>query len=487
LFTTHENQIEKNLKSSSFWNLTGSPIFIDDSNPNYNWSKTAADNDWCRGNGTLQNPYLIENVTIDSQDSGSCIEIKNSARYFIIRNCTLYRSGSVLDADGGIKLESVNNGRLINNNCSFNGNGIFLSFSSNNNLSGNTVNNNTNHGIKLVQCSYLNVLGNKANYNYDGINLFSAGPNIISGNIVNNNFGNGLYSESGGIYTISGNTACNNTDSGIRIYRGNYHNITGNIIDNNKISGINLYSSGWCTVSGNNVTNNTDGIYLKGSHTISGVHEISENNISYNNGYGLYLLDTNGNNISNNIIDNNEIGLYLENSNNTDILRNNIINNTYIGLYLVLSNDNNIFNNVVCGNTIDKHEVDCERNEFENNKCIDEPPENRIPFELVIMIVIIIILIMISSGIVFFKSRSSRREKISKNKLSSHKLKKELRKTEAEVSVEKESHACVVHRGKIVGAVYICPKCETYYCMKCANVLKKKGETCWACNNKIDL
>ena len=74
-----------------------------------------------------------------------------------------------------------------------------------------------------------------------------------------------------------------------------------------------------------------------------------------------------------------------------------------------------------------------------------------------------------------------------KNLLSSHKLKKEIRKTEAEVSLEKESHFCVVHRGKIVGTVYICPKCETYYCMKCATFLKKKGETCWSCNNKIEI
>ncbi len=40
--------IEKNqeitfLKNSNFYNLTGSSIFIDDSDPDYNWSKTAAE------------------------------------------------------------------------------------------------------------------------------------------------------------------------------------------------------------------------------------------------------------------------------------------------------------------------------------------------------------------------------------------------------------------------------------------------------------
>ena len=33
-----------------------SPIFIDDINPNYNWSKIASENFWCTGSGTLNDP-----------------------------------------------------------------------------------------------------------------------------------------------------------------------------------------------------------------------------------------------------------------------------------------------------------------------------------------------------------------------------------------------------------------------------------------------
>ena len=40
------------VKTSGFWNLTGFPIYIDDSDPNYSWSKTASENDWCSGSGT---------------------------------------------------------------------------------------------------------------------------------------------------------------------------------------------------------------------------------------------------------------------------------------------------------------------------------------------------------------------------------------------------------------------------------------------------
>ncbi len=483
-----EDQIEKNLKSSGFWNLTGTPISIDDDNHSKNWSITAATYDWCSGSGTLNDPYLIENVTIDGQGLGSCITIRNSDEYFIIRNCTLNNSGSNPDTDGGIKLEGVDHGKLINNSCSDNnGNGIYLYYSEYNNLSGNILNNNTNYGMKLYGMSNHNeITGNIANYNLIGISLYNVHYSIISGNIASYNLLDGLNLEIGINNIISGNRIYNNSDSGINIYSGENSRIIGNLIDYNNEVGISIVDSPDCTVSRNNLTKNNYGVYLKGSH----IKEISNNNLSYNN-YGIYSLNCYRNSISSNIVDNNEIGIYLENSNNTDIRGNYIINNTDIGIHLVRSNDNNIFDNDVCSNANNnyksKFEVDCEGNIFKNNNCIDDTIPPGPPPEIVIIIVISIIILMIIVGMTIFKRISIRKVINSKNLLSSHKLKKEIRKTEAEVSVEKESHVCLVHRGKITGAVYICPECETYYCMKCATALKKKGETCWVCDTQIDL
>lgn len=176
-FTNSKNQIEKNPNSSGYWNLTGTRIFIDSDATGvgaHNWTWFENQIWYGGGNGTLGNPYKIENIIIDGQGSGSCIYIRNSTKYFIIRNCTLYNSGSDLDEDGGIKLELVENGKLIDNNCSYNNaNGIFLINSDNNNLSGNIVNNNTVNGVKLEESSYNTILGNKTNYNYDGIHLNS--------------------------------------------------------------------------------------------------------------------------------------------------------------------------------------------------------------------------------------------------------------------------------------------------------------------------
>ena len=60
--------------SAVYYNLTGQTIYIDDSNPNYNWSKTASENDWCTDYGTY---YQIDHVLIEEGHS-DLITIKNS-------------------------------------------------------------------------------------------------------------------------------------------------------------------------------------------------------------------------------------------------------------------------------------------------------------------------------------------------------------------------------------------------------------------------
>jgi len=64
---------------------------------------------------------------------------------------------------------------------------------------------------------------------------------------------------------------------------------------------------------------------------------------------------------------------------------------------------------------------------------------------------------------------------------------KEIEQTESEIDIEEKEILCIVHKGPIVGAIYLCPKCKTYYCQKCALVLKEQGEHCWSCENEIEL
>ncbi len=135
---------DKNVKLSQ---ISGK-IHIDN-----NWSdvKTAG---ICTGEGTKSKPYIIEDLVIDGGGSGRCIWIENSAVYFEIDNCSLYNAGN-----NGIHLANVDNGLIIDNNASDNGDGgIYAENCDNNKISGNFVNSNTHYGIVLGQESDNNIV-----------------------------------------------------------------------------------------------------------------------------------------------------------------------------------------------------------------------------------------------------------------------------------------------------------------------------------------
>ncbi|MFX1600993.1 MAG: NosD domain-containing protein, partial [Promethearchaeota archaeon] len=369
-FITNDNYLEFNEKDqvqinqSGFWNLTGNPIYIDGNVTGvgaHNWTWAEAQ-PWCYGSGTWSHPYIIENVTIDGQGSGNCIFIENSDVYFIIRNCTFNNSGSN-NWNAGIKLANVDNGKIINNTCYDNFNGIDLGASHNNTLSGNNFShnllgihildsnnnrlsgNNASYnifpGIRLLRCNNTILLGNTANNNDDhGIN-FTGNNNTLLGNIANNNTnGNGIFF-SGNNYMLSGNIANYNSWWGI-LARGNNNTLSGNTANNN-YDGIVLQNSNYNTLSGNTANNNSyDGINFSGNNNI-----LSGNTASNNNEYGFYTSSSNNTKISGNTANNNnDDGIYLKSSNNNTISGNTANNNDGRGIYGWYC-DNNTFS----GNT----------------------------------------------------------------------------------------------------------------------------------------
>ena len=58
-------------------------IHIDDIDPSSNWS-VAEDLGLCTGSGNYTHPYVIEDLVIDANGSGSCIQIENSDVFFLI-------------------------------------------------------------------------------------------------------------------------------------------------------------------------------------------------------------------------------------------------------------------------------------------------------------------------------------------------------------------------------------------------------------------
>ncbi|MFX1495808.1 MAG: right-handed parallel beta-helix repeat-containing protein, partial [Promethearchaeota archaeon] len=154
-YSDNFNMDNKNLQPSK----VSAPIYIDDTDPNYNWS-VAKDAGICTGNGTYSEPYVIENATIEAQGGESCIYVQNSNAYFIIQNCSLYNIEIVSSFDAGIALNNVANGKIVNNYCYSNFLGIYLYQSNNNIVSGNNVHNNNDDGIFLRSSNDNTVLGN---------------------------------------------------------------------------------------------------------------------------------------------------------------------------------------------------------------------------------------------------------------------------------------------------------------------------------------
>ena len=143
--------------------------------------------------------------TIDGDDSGSDYGIYLYGKSGnIIKNCV------VTDFFYGIWLLSSSNNTLTNNTANSNSqDGISLHYSSNNNtLTNNTANSNSWVGISLGYSSNNNTLtNNTANSNNYGIHLYSSSNNNITNNTANSNRYRGIYLH----HSSNNNTLTNNT------------------------------------------------------------------------------------------------------------------------------------------------------------------------------------------------------------------------------------------------------------------------------------
>ena len=348
----HDNNITNHLTSAGFWNLTGSPISIDDNDPSKNWSYTASHYDWCSGSGNWTDPYVIENVSINGQGLGSCIEIINSIAYFIIKNCTTYNSGTGT-YDAGIYLEKTDNGIIMDNNCSYyNRYGFLLLDTSNNTLSGNIANNNSRSGFMLSGGGNNKIINNT---------LFN--NNIILSGMNNNLSENKLY-EAG--ISLNGNiTECashlidtSNRVNGMPIYY--YANEIGlEPINFTGAGQIILVNTSKSLISDLEIFNSSAGISLYYSHD----NDIQKNNFSFNR-YGIYLYNSCNNIITENNLNNNHEGLlvYLNSDNNTIVM--NDLTKNYIGIYFQDCHNNSILHNNISSS--DYHGIICYSNTYNN-------------------------------------------------------------------------------------------------------------------------
>ena len=338
---------EGNLRTSNFWNLTGTTIFIDDQDPNYNWSKTAKDNDWCSGLGTKITPYLIENVFINVISLDVGINIVNSSAYFIIKNCSIINSNGV----AGISLNNVTNGLIINNNCSNNPKGILLRDCHNNTILENHLFNNNDDGIFLQNSNFTEILGNNISYSMQGITLVAiCNNNTISLNKIAECGHTGIALE--GICnnnTISLNKIAECGHEGINLSWGNN---SYNLISDNEIKDIHMYSVG-IFVGGKynklmrNSMNNS-GIALSSASTPQDLttHSIDTTNLV--NGKPIYYYANETHLTSNNF--SNAGHILLVNCNDS-VVSNMDFTNVISGIMLYYC-DNNLLHNISIKNNM---------------------------------------------------------------------------------------------------------------------------------------
>ena len=275
-------------------------------------------NDWTQcdvvtGNGTLTDPYIIANLTIDAGGEIG-IKIENSESYGIIQNCT------ILNAHVGIHIYMVSNCEVQSNSLENIPGGISSHYCRNSRFVNNIIVNNSICGI------YLNDLRNSTvekNLLFNSrIVLGSSSNNIIQENNIIHALGTGIELGSSTNNILIDNVITNSS-CGIAISSSSYNILSRNLVSNNLL-GIYLEYSNNCSINGNSLENN-EYSGLKMSH--ASFNTVNENNISYSLN-GIFISDSNSsfNLVYYNILNNTRKAAIQDYGLNNDIHDNYIYN-----------------------------------------------------------------------------------------------------------------------------------------------------------------
>ena len=298
-----------------------------------------------------------ETTTIDGKGSGDVVKI--TANW--VNMSAFMVTGSGGSSSSGIKVESDHT-HIFENNCSNNGNGIYLLRSSNSRVENNTCSNNY-EGIEITSSSYCKIMNNTCSANDQrGIHLISSNDCMLTNNTFSANYGADLFLRNSGDSTFKGNMMNGN---GIYI-EGNLENWNSYTIDaTNSVNGKPVYyikndegltvpfGAGQVIIANcvlinvvdQNCSNGLVGIMIGFSSFIT----IANNTCSSNNYAGIHLVNSNDCTIMDNIGDNNNQGIFLDSSKDCRI-ENNIINYNNRGIYIQGSSDSTLNRNTVNNN-----------------------------------------------------------------------------------------------------------------------------------------
>ncbi|MHA1522026.1 MAG: right-handed parallel beta-helix repeat-containing protein [Promethearchaeota archaeon] len=322
------------------------------------------------GNGSLDNPYIIENLIIDAGGSESGIFIKNTEQYLEIRNCQINNSGNS-NFDSGIRIEDSLNVNITECSIFLNYNGISIISSENINISGNGVRENFVMGIILSDSKNNTISENDIYENLEyGISLIISENNTLSDNDVRNNFATGIFLSDSKNNTISENEIYENLENGISFIISENNTLLDNDVRNNFATGIFLDNSQNNSILENTIFENIrDGVIVNNSLNVilsgneiydvckgiviieSDYSLIIENKVYDNKENGILFDDSHfGNVLGNRAYDNYGSGIFLDLSHNITLSDNKLYKNSKEGIFLNASHNSTILSNFIYDN-----------------------------------------------------------------------------------------------------------------------------------------
>ncbi len=307
---------------------------------------------------------------------------------------------------GGILVNLSVYNDVSDNYCGYNTNwaGIILSASNHTRVTDNTCTGNPD-GIWLTASSQNELLHNNCTYNVNGIHIQDSSGDQIANNICNNNTDTGMLIEgvSLSLRVVYNNTCSDNGIIGIVLMLGaNATELSQNVCSSNVVSsqagillmesynntvdsnacygnqdfGIQMLQSELTIVKRNNITvTGGVGIFLEESvnNTLAGniCHDIF--NPDWDSGYAIYLMYLSDFNlIEDNLCYDNPFGILLFQANNNTVINNFCFNSTHVpdvssGIAIVMAWNNTVTNNRLHNNTVGAFLLDTNGNTISFN------------------------------------------------------------------------------------------------------------------------
>ncbi len=213
------------------------------------------------GNGSVQNPYTISELSIVS--TNSCIRVSDTTAHFTIRDCEL--STTALDEEAGtypaIWFDNVSSGLVSHCTLSGEGIGAFLESSLN---------------VTIDDCYFHSSIS-------DGIWMTGSSDCVIDSCLITGCGGDGIELWGTSHLLVSSNTIDLSGQNGIAMDECSHSQIVTNVVTQSRGRGLMLSRMDLCVIANNDISGSgSPGIYMYGNSCL-----IANNTVIHGASYGI--------------------------------------------------------------------------------------------------------------------------------------------------------------------------------------------------------